>query len=125
MNRLMKLTLPAFFATLLYGSPASAQRSILDTQEAVAASAIAQLDSLMKDEKFLKTLAKEDVHGDYVYQIGVGDKGQINTMRALSRSDNASIDGQNYINNLVKIHKFDFKLPKGNFYKFEYTFRTP
>jgi hypothetical protein len=121
----MKFTLPTFFASLLYAAPLSAQRPILETQEAVVASAITQLDSLMKDEKFLKMLVKEEVHGNHTYQIGVGDKGQINTMRALSQSENASIDGQNYLNNLVKVHKFDFKLPKGNFYKFEYTFRTP
>lgn len=121
----MKLSISGIFATLLYVSPAVAQRSILDTQEDVTRAATAQLDSLMQDEKFLKTLAKEGVHGEYTYQIGVGDKGQINTMRALNRSPDASIDGQNFMNNLVKVHKFDFKLPKGNFYKFEYTFKTP
>ncbi len=121
----MKLSLPAFLATLFFGASASAQRPVLDSREEVTARAIAQLDSLMKEEKFLTMLAKEEVHGDYVYQIGVGDKGQINSMRAISRSENASIDGQNYLNNLVKVYKFDFRLPKGNFYKFEYTFRTP
>ncbi len=109
---------------LLIGN-AFAQREVVETTDEVVVMAIKNLDELMQDEKFLKELAKEDVHGTYTFKITVNDKGRISSMRALSRSEDASIPGQNFLNDLVRKHKFDFKIPKGNSHQFEYTFNTP
>ena len=54
-------------------------------------------------------------------EITVSDNGKISHMRSLERSKEASINRQNTLNDLVKKHKFDFKIPKGNFYNFQYT----
>lgn len=121
----MRIILPSALGFILSFNTAKSQKPIFESQEEVVAAAISELDSLVTNPKFLETLNKENVHGTYHFQIGIGDKGQINTMRAMERSEDASIHGQNYLNNLVKTHKFNFKLPKGNYYRFEYTFILP
>ncbi len=109
---LMLLTLTGF-----------SQKEMHQTAEAVEAAAVQELDELMSDPKFLEILEKQEVKGEYSYQITVKEKGQIASMRFLEKSDDADIKGQNFLNNLVKKHKFGFKVPKGNFYKFNYTFK--
>jgi len=113
------------FAILLTASSAIAQRPYVETNEQFVELATKDLNQLVKDEKFLKDMDKEDVHGSYKFQITVGDKGKITHMRSLERSEDASINGQNTLNDLVKNYKFDFKIPKGNFYNFQYTFILP
>jgi hypothetical protein len=104
---------------------AKAQRPYVETNDEFIELATKDLDAHMQDEKFLKKMDKEDIHGSYTYQITVGDKGKITHMRSLERSEDASIHGQNTLNDLVKKYKFDFKIPKGNFYNFQYTFNIP
>jgi len=104
---------------------AKAQRPYVETNDEFIELATKDLDAHMKDEKFLKKMEKEDIHGSYKFQITVGDKGKITHMRSLERSEDASINGQNTLNDLVKKYKFDFKIPKGNYYNFEYTFIIP
>ncbi len=118
---IIRLTL---FTTLMFLSITGfSQKEMHLTAEDVEAAATAELDELMSDPKFLKILEKEEVKGQYTYQITVKEKGQIASMRFLEKSENADIKGQNFLNNLVKKHKFSFKVPKGNFYKFDYTFK--
>ncbi|MCZ4410078.1 hypothetical protein O3Q51_14745 [Cryomorphaceae bacterium 1068] len=113
------------FAILLTGAELSAQRPFVETSDEFAELATKNLDELVQDEKFLKGMEKEEIHGSYTYQITVGDKGKITHMRSLERSEDASIHGQNTLNDLVRHHKFDFKIPKGNLYNFQYTFIIP
>lgn len=113
------------FVILLTETAALAQRPYVETNEQFVELATKDLDLLVKDEKFLKDMDKDDVHGSYKFQITVGDKGKITHMRSLERSEDASINGQNTLNDLVKKYKFDFKIPKGNFYNFQYTFILP
>jgi hypothetical protein len=102
-----------------------AQREILESKDEVVILAKKNLDNLLKTEKFQKKLTKEDVHGSYTFKITVNDKGRISSMRALDRSEDASIPGQNFLNNLVRKHKLKFRIPKGKSYQFNYTFITP
>ncbi len=102
-----------------------AQKPLYETTEDITMAATTELDELMRDSDFLKILDKEGVEGTYHFQITVKEKGQITSMRFLEKSEDASVHGQNFMNNLVKKHKFGFKVPKGNFYKFEYTFIIP
>lgn len=102
-----------------------AQRPFVETNDEFTELATRNLNELVQDEKFLKNMDKKDVHGAYTYQITVGDNGKISSMRSLERSEDASINGQNTLNDLVKKHKFDFRIPKGNFYNFQYTFIIP
>lgn len=113
------------FSLVILALGAQAQRPYVETNDEFIDLATKDLDAHMQDEKFLKKMAKEDIHGSYTYQITVGDKGKITHMRSLERSEEASIHGQNTLNDLVKKYKFDFKIPKGNYYNFQYTFIIP
>lgn len=104
---------------------ANAQKEYHKDQSAIEAAAVIQLDNMMRDEKILKKLNKEGIHGDYTYKVTVKEKSKIASMLFLDKSESASIKGQNYFNYLVSNYKFDFKIPKGNFYTFEYTFKAP
>lgn len=110
-----------FFAALT----ANAQKEYHQDQSAIEAAGISQLDLMMQNEKVLKKLKKEDIHGEYTYKITVKEKSKIASMLFLDKSESASMKGQNYFNNLVSNYKFDFKMPKGNYYTFEYTFKAP
>lgn len=120
-----RLNMLILFATLLMGTELLAQRPFVETSDEFVKLATENLDQLMQDEKFLKWMDKEEIHGSYTYQITVNDKGRISHMRSLERSEDASIHGQNTLNDLVRDHKFDFKIPKGNLYNLEYTFIIP
>ena len=115
----------AFTMLFLCAFSANAQKEYHKDQSAIEAASVSQLDAMMKDEKILKKLSKEDIHGDYTYKVTVKEKSKIASMLFLDKSESASIKGQNYFNYLVSTHKFDFKIPKGNYYTFEYTFRAP
>ncbi len=113
------------FAILLIGTELSAQRPFVETSDEFVELATKDLDQFVQDEKFLQGMEKEEIHGSYTYQITVNDKGKISHMRSLERSEDASIHGQNTLNDLVRHYKFDFKIPKGNLYNFQYTFIIP
>ena len=98
------------------------QKAFYETEAEVAQAAIEELNVLMKDEKFLKKLSKEKIRGSYTFQITVREKGMIASMFFIEKSEDADISGQNFLNNLVRNHKFTFKVPKGKYYKFTYTF---
>jgi hypothetical protein len=119
------LTTLFFFGFLLVITAGKAQRPYVETRDEFVELATKDLNEYVKDEKFLKDMEKEGIHGTYTYQITVGDKGKITHMRSLDRSENASIHGQNTLNDLVREFKFEFKIPKGNLYNFDYTFIIP
>lgn len=100
-----------------------AQKAMYTTQEDVAVAATAALDSIVQLPAQQKRFAKENIRGEYTFEITITEKARIVSMRFLERSDLASIHGQNYLNRYVKELKLGFKVPKGNFYTFEYTFK--
>lgn len=121
-----KALITLILAAMLFSAfSANAQKEYHKDKDAIEAAASDQLDVLMQNEKVLKKLAKEEIHGEYTYKVTVREKSKIASMLFISKSANASLKGQNYFNYLVAKHKFDFKIPKGNFYTFNYTFRAP
>ena len=53
-----------------------AQRPYVETNAEFIELATQDLDAHVQDEKFLKEMAKQDIHGSYKFQITVGDKGR-------------------------------------------------
>lgn len=100
-----------------------AQKAMYTTQEEVATAAIAALDSIVQLPDNQKKLAKENIRGNYTFQITVAEKSRIVSMRFMEKSEQGTIHGQNYLNRYVKELKLGFKVPKGNYYKFDYTFK--
>lgn len=123
--KIKTINIIVFAILFLSAFSANAQKDYHKDQSAIEAAAISQLDGMMHNEKVLKKLNKEDIHGDYTYKVTVKEKSKIASMLFLNKSESASIKGQNYFNYLVSNYKFDFKIPKGNYYTFEYTFKAP
>lgn len=106
------------------GLTANAQKPFYKDQQQVDSAATSELNTLMKDLKVIKDIIKKDIQGSYTYKITVNDKSQIASMQFLEKSDDGSIAGQNHFNYLVRTMKFNFKIPKGKYYTFQYTFNT-
>lgn len=121
-NLLIFLLMLGFYGISL---TANGQKPFYKDQSEIEVAATTELDVLMKDEKVLKEIAKKDIRGSYTYKITVNDKSQIASMQFLEKSEDASINGQNHFNYLVRQHKFNFKIPKGNYYTFQYQFIAP
>ena len=109
----------------MFGLSANAQKPFYKDQAEVEIAATAELNTLMNDAKVLKEISKKNIHGSYTYKITVNDKSLIASMQFLEKSEDASVSGQNHFNYLVRQHKFNFKIPKGNYYTFNYTFHAP
>lgn len=103
---------------------ATAQKPYYQDPLEIKAAAIAELNTLMKDEKLQKEIAKRKIKGAYTYKIKIDGKSRIASMQFLNKSSDGTVEGQNFFNYLVREHKFSFKLPKGNYYSLEYTFKT-
>lgn len=107
------------------GLTANGQKPFYKDQSEIEVAATSELNALMKDEKVLKEIVKKNIHGSYTYKITVNDKSLIASMLFLEKSEDASISGQNHFNYLVRQHKFNFKIPKGNYYTFQFQFNAP
>ncbi len=123
--RVKSLLLILLLSFYCFGLTANGQKPFYKNQSEIEAAATEELNTLMKDEKVLKELAKEDIHGTYQYKITINEKSQIASMQFLEKSESGSTRGQNHFNYLVRKYKFNFKTPKGNFYAFNYTFNAP
>lgn len=123
--RVNLLSIALLLSFYCIGLSANGQKPFYKDQTEIEIAATEELNTLMKDEKILKDLAKTDIHGLYTYKITVNDKSQIASMQFLEKSEDGSIRGQNHFNYLVRKHKFNFKTPKGNYYTFNYTFNAP
>lgn len=118
----MKRTI-ALIALLAISTIAWAQKPLLESQEEVQEFMNQALAQLSQDEKFLKDVDKAGISGEYTVRMTMRDKGKVQSVRALSRGENATIPGQNYLLSLLRDQKFKFKVPKGNHYDIDYTFR--
>lgn len=119
------LSIIVLICVCLFGLTANAQKPFYKNQAEVEVAATAELNTLMTDGKVLKEIAKKNIHGSYTYKITVNDKSLIASMQFLEKSEDASVAGQNHFNYLVRQHKFNFKIPKGNYYTLNYTFQAP
>jgi len=96
---------------------------LLKETEEVMAAAIHELDISVKsaDGKFNRYIAEKGITGTFTYNITLRGKGLVATVFALS-DDGGNIKYQNQLKDLILSHRFNFRLPKGKLYKFQYTF---
>lgn len=93
-----------------------------DTDEYIA-DAVRQLDTSCAGGDIREYVVKNGIKGTYTFEITIKGKGQIASMNILSRGEDGSIPHQNALKDFVMFrYKLDMKLPKGRYYKFEYTF---
>lgn len=62
------------------------------------------------------------IKGDYTYDITIREKGDIATVFSHGNT-NGTIENQNRLKDFLMGFGFNFKMPKGKYYKFKYTFK--
>ncbi len=101
-----------------------AQKKILiEEQQKIVATAKAELDEAMKGpEGTLYLLAeKYQITGNFELSITIHEKGKVVTVFVKS-NEGGSIKSQNTLKDYLMTYRFNFKMPKGNDYKFNHTF---
>jgi len=113
-----------FLFLLILSVFASAQKKVLIAEkDQIIEEAKKELDQTLANpgSAFMKVITEKKVTGVYVFDITICEKGQVLSVFVVS-SDARDVTMQNQVNDLVKAHEFNFKMPKGKSYKFQYTF---
>lgn len=113
-----------FLFLLVFIASVSAQKKVLITEkDQIVEEAKKELDQTLANPEsdFMKVITEKKVTGVYVFDITICEKGQVLSVFVVS--GNASdVKMQNQLKDLVKALEFNFKMPKGKSYKFQYTF---
>lgn len=111
------LLLNILFAISAY----SQKKPLIERHDAVVQAATAELDlSLQGPEGELFLLKQEyNLIGNYTLVIQIHEKGKVASVYVKDKKDH-DIKSQNMVKDFVKAFQFNFKMPKGKDYKFEY-----
>jgi hypothetical protein len=113
-----------FLLLLLVSVTVSAQKKALITEKDLIIDEAKKelVQTLANPESdFMKVISEKKVTGEYVFDITICEKGQVLSVFVVS-SNTSDIKMQNLVKDLVKALEFNFKMPKGKSYKFQYTF---
>ncbi len=114
-----KTTLVLFILLAISGY--SQKKPLIEKYDAVVDAATAELDkSLQGPEGKLYLLKHEhNLIGNYTLVIQIHEKGKVASVYVKDKNDH-DIKSQNMVKDFVKAFQFNFKMPKGKDYKFEY-----
>lgn len=101
-----------------------AQKKVLiEDDDKIISAAISELDSAMQAPEgyFYLVGQKFTIKGAYTFDITIQEKGMAVSVFAV-KNDKGTIDGQNTLKDYLRSYIFNFKMPKGKRYKFQYTF---
>ena len=95
----------------------------LDEFDEVVEAAQKELSEALQGPEGELFLLKEvyNISGSYTMDIQIHEKGKVASVFCKSK-ENGQIKSQTLIKDFVKAYRFNFKMPKGKKYKFEYTF---
>lgn len=113
-----------FLFLLIFSVSASAQKKVLIAEkDQVIEEAKKELDQTLANPEsdFMKVVTEKKVTGVYVFDITICEKGKVLSVFVVS-SNASDVKMQNQVKDLVKAFDFNFKMPKGKSYKFQYTF---
>ena len=99
------------------------KKVLLENDDEIIATAIAELDTAMQGPEgyFYQAGQKFAIKGAYTFDITIYEKGQVSSVFAV-KNERGTIDGQNTLKDVIRGYLFNFKMPKGKRYKFQYTF---
>ncbi|MCF8368913.1 MAG: hypothetical protein K9G76_07705 [Bacteroidales bacterium] len=100
------------------------KKLLIERSEEVVSAAKAEIAASMEGpEGGLYLLQQEHgLKGTYVMDIQIHEKGKVASVFCKSK-ENGEISHQTIIKDYIKDFSFNFKMPKGKKYKFEYTFK--
>lgn len=121
-NQARRLITAGILSIFLVLSSSAQKKELLSDPATIEMRVVEDLDSHQQSEDWAKWLEKNPVKGMFAFDITIWNKGEVVSIRALGRSDGASVEDQNALKNYIKELKFDFKVPKGKRYKVTYNF---
>lgn len=96
--------------------------TLIDKQQIIEY-AVAELDQSITDPKGVlnKSISPYKlVPGTYIFDVTIRGKGETATVFVVNDGEN-DIKTQNYLQDLLKAYRYNFKMKKGKLYKFQYT----
>ena len=97
------------------------KKPLIEKYDEVVAAAIDELDKSLEGPEGQLYLLKQEYNliGNYTLAIQIHEKGRVASVFVKDKADH-DIRSQNMIKDFIKNLKFNFKMPKGKDYKFEY-----
>ncbi|HPE57257.1 MAG TPA: hypothetical protein P5514_13390 [Bacteroidales bacterium] len=109
--------------TIISVSAYAGKKPLIEDYDKVVAAAKAEIEKSLQapeGELFLFAQAK-GISGTFSFDITIHEKGLVATVFVVS-NEAGTIKSQNNLKDFVKAMKFNFKMPKGKDYKFNYVF---
>lgn len=99
------------------------QKPLITDAELVKAQGISEIEfSLGNPEgELYRFITANQITGTYIFDITVRGKGLVATVFAVNSNEN-DVKKQNLLKDKILSYKFNFRMPKGKMYKFQYTF---
>jgi hypothetical protein len=119
----MKKPLLIVLLLLLGLSSFSQKKELVEGKDQIESRAKSELELAMAppEGSIYLFVQKYGIKGEYTYDITIREKGDIVTVFVIG-NNNGTIDAQNKLKDFLMEFEFNFKLPKGKYYKFRYTF---
>lgn len=118
----MKSIYVALFAIISINALAQ-QKPLITDGELIKAQAIRELEfsSTNPEGDLFKFITANLITGAYTFDITIREKGVVATVFAVNSNEN-DVKKQNLLKDKILSYKFNFRMPKGKMYKFQYTF---
>jgi len=116
----MRIT--AVILLILFSVSAYAEKKpLIEKHDAVITAATAELNNSLQGPEGEMFLLKQEHNliGTYTLVIQIHEKGKVASVFVKDKNDH-DIRSQNMVKDYVKAFQFNFKMPKGKDYKFEY-----
>lgn len=113
-----------FLSVLFFFNVKAQKKELIEYQDDIIKRATYELDSAMKAPEGILFLfsQKKHIHGTYVIDLTIREKGEVASVYCVG-NEGGSIESQNILKDFVKNFVFNFKMPKGKRYKFQYEFK--
>jgi hypothetical protein len=119
----MRIAIVIVFGLLSFASFAQ-KKVLIESKEAIIEEATKELDAAMQPPEGSLYLFKleNNIKGEYIIDITIREKGDIASV-FMAGSEGTDIKMQNLVKDKVRLFEFNFKMPKGKTYKFQYIFK--
>jgi hypothetical protein len=117
-----------YFVTLVFFftffSLSAQKKGLIEYQDDIIKEAKHELDSAMigPEGALYIFYQKKNISGSYIMDLTIREKGEVATVFCVS-NDGGNITSQNILKDYLQNLVFDFKMPKGKRYKFQYEFK--
>jgi len=120
MKKLFLIVLIGLFTANLYAQ----KKVLIEDQQQIVETAKAELDKAMEspEGEIYLFAEKYNIKGLFEFSITIHEKGKVASV-FVRKNEGGSISSQNMLKDYIMEYRFNFKMPKGNDYKFDYTFQ--